>query len=71
MTKAFVMLTDSGIEPAARKGTTVYRCSKPDYGCASDDTRHTGIAHISLTLDPTGDYPFFTHRYDQVEEVKP
>lgn len=70
MAKAFVMLTDSSIEPAAKKGTTVYRLSKPDYGLASDDTRITGVAHISLTLDPTGDYPSFTHRFDQVEELK-
>lgn len=70
MANAFVMLSDSKIEPAAKKGTTVYACSKPDYGCANDDTRHTGVEHVSLTLDPTGDYPFFTHRLDQIEAVK-
>lgn len=41
-------------------GTIVYACAKCDYGCASDDTRHTGRKHISVTLDPDGDYPFFT-----------
>lgn len=41
-------------------GATVYRCKGWDYGCANDDTRRLGITHISVTLDPGGDYPFFT-----------
>jgi hypothetical protein len=56
---AFKLLKDSeyGHVPA---GTIVYRCTRYDYGGASDDTRLTGIEHVSMTLDPTGDYPFFT-----------
>lgn len=69
MTKSYVLLTDSQIEPLAVKGTKVYRCKGHDYGCASDDTRITGRQHISLTLDPTGDYPFFTHALDDLKEV--
>lgn len=41
-------------------GATVYRCASYDYGCANDDTRMTGVQHVSVTLDPTGAYPFFT-----------
>lgn len=44
----------------AEAGATVYLCQKYDYGCSSDDTRGLGIEHTSVTLDPTGDYPFFT-----------
>lgn len=64
------MLTDSTIEPAATKGTVVQKCANHDYGCASDDTRITGVPHISLTLNENGDYPFFTHPFNQLEEVK-
>lgn len=41
-------------------GDIVYYCVGHDYGCANDDTRATGIHHVSVTVDPTGDYPFFT-----------
>lgn len=68
MIKSFVMLTDSQIEPKAVKGTVVYKAAKHDYGCASDDTRMTGIQHISLSLNPDGDYPFFTHPFKDIEE---
>lgn len=42
------------------KGDTVYAARCADYGLANDDTRLTGMQHISVTLDPTGDYPYFT-----------
>lgn len=70
MNKSFVMLTDSQIEAEAKKGVTVYKAAKHDYGCASDDTAMTGIKHISVTLKPDGDYPFFTHPLKDLEEVK-
>jgi hypothetical protein len=57
---AFKMLIDSAIEPKAKMGTTVYKCRGYDYGLASDDTRMTGIRHISVTLKSDGDYPSFT-----------
>ncbi|TPG59983.1 hypothetical protein [Ewingella americana] len=41
----------------APAGTVVYDLRGPDYGCANQDTQNTGIKHISVTLDPTGDYP--------------
>jgi len=41
-------------------GTVVYKSTRYDYGLASDDTRYTGVEHISVTLKEDGDYPFFT-----------
>lgn len=66
----FKMLSNSSIESEARIGSTVYSCGKCDYGCAGDDTRITGVEHISVTLDSTGDYPFFTHPKHMLEEIK-
>jgi hypothetical protein len=60
MPHSYKLLADSQINPDAKAGTTVYDCHGHDYGCANDDTRITGIVHRSVTLDPTGDYPFFT-----------
>lgn len=68
--KQYRMLTDSTIEPLATKGTVVQRCAMHDYGCANDDTRALGVQHISLTLDPDGGYPFFTHPLKDLEEIK-
>lgn len=67
--RRFKLLTDSKLEPRATAGTIVYRCSGYDYGCARDDYAATGIPHIALTLDPTGDYPFFTHPAPDAEEL--
>lgn len=38
---------------------TVYECLALDDGQAAEDTRNTGIPHVSVTLDPTGGYPSF------------
>lgn len=69
MTKAYKMLEDSKLEPKVVKGTTVFKCLKHDYGCANDDTRNTGIRHISLTLNSSGDYPFFTAPESAIEAL--
>lgn len=45
---------------AVQVGDVVYDCKSHDYGCANDDTRLTGIEHVSVTLKEDGDYPFFT-----------
>ena len=57
MTTKYILSEDSG---EYAKGTVVYSCRSSDYGCASDDTRMTGIEHQSVTLKEDGDYPFFT-----------
>lgn len=69
MPTKYRLLTDSKIEPGATKGTIVYKCAKSDYGCASDDTRITGVQHISITFKSDGDYPFFTHPLKYLEKV--
>lgn len=70
MTQAYRMLVDSKLEPKAKKGTIVYRQSGYDYGLASDDTRMTGIPHISVTLNSDGDYPGFTVPERDIEKVE-
>lgn len=50
-------------------GTIVYDSRKHDYGLANDDTRYTGIPHISVTLDENGDYPVFTVAEHDLEQV--
>ena len=54
-------------EETVKVGMTVYECAKYDYGLARDDTNFTGIYHISVTLDPTGDYHYFTVPFDSLE----
>lgn len=65
----FKVLKDSRLESSAKAGTFVYACRHADYGCASDDTRATGIEHISVTLDVNGNYPFFTMPRPDLERV--
>lgn len=43
-----------------KAGTTVYSSKFHDYGLARDDTRITGVQHVSVTLNADGSYPFFT-----------
>jgi hypothetical protein len=47
-------------ELMASAGTIVYDAVGHDYGLASDDTRATGIEHISVTLNSDGSTPTFT-----------
>ena len=47
-------------ETWVKAGETVYSQKYHDYGLASDDTRMTGIEHVSVTLNADGDYPGFT-----------
>ena len=60
MGKRYFMKSDSGLEPLAVRGTEVFKGARYDYGLASDDTRITGVEHVSVTLSPDGDYPYFT-----------
>ncbi len=65
----YKLLTDSKINLSAVAGTIVYACRGPDYGLAGDDTRHTGVPHRSVTLNPDGDYPCFTHPIREMKNV--
>ena len=64
------MKVDSSLEHRATTGTIVYRCIQSDYGTADDDSIMFGHPHISVTLDPTGDYPFFTIAERDVERLE-
>lgn len=57
--------TNSGGHPV---GTIVYDPTGHDYGLASDDSRITGVEHVSVTLDPGGAYPTFTIRKSSLKE---
>ena len=59
MSEAYILTTDSKVEPTAKAGTVVYPCRKPDYGLASYDARMLGVPCRAMTLSPDGDYPFF------------
>jgi len=50
-------------------GTICYDFSGHDYGLAADDTRMTGIPHVSVTLDPDGGTPSFTIVATSLEKV--
>lgn len=50
-------------------GIIVYRQLSPDYGLAGDDTRNTGIKHITVTTCPDGSYPGFTVPEDWLERL--
>ena len=50
-------------------GTVVYRFHGADYGLAGEDRRATGVEHMSVTLSPSGDYPFFTVPVTDVEPL--
>lgn len=64
------LLRDAATNETAVAGTIVYPCAMPDYGLADDDTRMTGIRHVSVTLNPDGDYPFFTVPENNIERVE-
>lgn len=48
-------------------GTICYQLSKWDHGCAYTDSLESGIAHVSMTLDPSGDYPGFSIPFQNLE----
>jgi hypothetical protein len=64
------VLKQSKIEKRAKPGTTIYACLRHDYGVARLDTRMLGIKHASFTLDPNGNYPFFTMPLGDVELIE-
>lgn len=70
MPQAYRVKKDSGLEPRAAAGSIVYSLRGHDYGLASDDTRMTGIEHVSVTLKPDGDYPSFTIPRADLEPAK-
>lgn len=64
------MKKDSSVNKEVKAETIVYRLAKHDYGLSRDDTNMLGVECISVTLDPTGDYPFFTVPLNDLDEIK-
>jgi len=50
-------------------GALVYDRNSWDYGLASDDSRLTGILHVTVTDNENGDPPGFTIPKGYLEEV--
>lgn len=64
--RAYRLLSQRFGHPA---GTLVYEQMFHDYGLASDDTRATGVEHISVTLNSDGGYPGFTAAVSQLQAL--
>lgn len=64
------MLADSKVNEKVKAGATVYDQRGYDYGLARDDTRATGVEHITVTLNADGDYPGFTVPVTALEKVQ-
>ena len=60
MPVTFCMIRDSNLQKQAAAGTIVYECLDHDYGLAKNDSRKTGIEHISVTLNKHGEGRCFT-----------
>ena len=56
-------------DPTVQVGDIVVKCKMHDYGLASDDTRITGIEHVSVTKDPEGGWPSFTIPKAHLEQL--
>lgn len=69
MVQKYKVLNAENSSGEVTEGQIVYELMKHDYGLASDDTRFTGIQHISVTHDVNGDYPSFTIPVAHLEEV--
>lgn len=68
--KKYTVLSTPKSNNKIKPGDIVYECVKCDYGCAADDSQMTGVHHISISLSPTGDYPFFTIPAKDLEEIQ-
>lgn len=69
MAQAYRLLKSAELADAPA-GTIVYGAAAHDYGLASDDSRITGIEHISVTLKRSGGYPTFTMPLRDLEKTE-
>lgn len=67
--RKYKLLCDSTITDA-KEGDIVFDYMSHDYGLANADSRLTGVEHTSITLDPAGGSPSFTHPKHQLKEIK-
>lgn len=68
MINKYRLLEDPDNSSIAHAGDMVYDCKMCDYGSASTDSVMFKEPYISVTLDPEGDYPFFTVPVRQLEK---
>lgn len=57
----------------ANEGDIVYDFMGCDYGLANDDTRATGVEHVSVSPNSSGEAPSFTipkHHLQEIEEIE-
>lgn len=52
--------TVSKTHSSLQEGSVVYKFMKYDYGLSRTDTTLSGVPHVSVTMDETGDYPFYS-----------
>ena len=57
---AYRIVRDNPTCEEGKAGEIVYPFKFTDYGTANEDTRSTGVKHVSVTYDPKGGCPFFT-----------
>lgn len=62
-----VLRGDRAARDDIKTGMVVYH-GRDCYGCASEDTRRTGIEHRAFCLNETGE-PFFTMPVEDVERI--
>lgn len=65
----FKIINNSRSAVPTELGEKVYTSVGHDYGCASQDTRYTGVEHVSVTRDPASKYPFFTIPMKDLEKL--
>lgn len=63
-----VLRTDRAAAGCPAPGTLVYPGA--GFGCAEDDTCHSGVEHVACSIDPSG-LPFFTIPRADIEEIAP
>lgn len=66
MTTRYMVLRAGRSSCDVKMGQVVY-AGNCDYGCASDDSRSTGIEHISVSESDTGSPTFTIPREDVIQ----
>lgn len=64
-------IKDTPVMCDGEKGDIVYACVQDDFNAAQMLTQMTNTLHVSVTLDPTGDYPCFpipAHNLEQIHD---
>lgn len=68
MSRYRITRSDRASRPVFSVGDVVYR-GRDHYGCASDDTRATGIEYIAISPNESGE-PFFTIPREDLQVIE-